>query len=289
LQVRVLSPLLEPGTDAPVAVSYVRDALVQAVVHVPGQPAVTLLNTTDRHGYATLVVRVPRHVPLRRGHAVASLVVRAASGLWYSLGTRALLVRPGATWHIAGSYTPLTPVRVLVTFPGARPVRLLAVTDSDGHLRLTVRVPRNVTLHHGHALAHAAISALAGTRHVQVRRSLTISDMVVSVARGPIVSCRQKQSVHVAYHPNVRLGIVLLLPNGHHLTLTARTDQRGVATVNLQVQYVKASYPLRIEVEAIDTSARPPRLERVTFAVALPPACRGPVSASNGPLSVARP
>ena len=48
---------------------------------------------------------------LRRGHAVAYLVVRATSGLWYSLATRALMVHPGATWHIAGSYPPRTPVR----------------------------------------------------------------------------------------------------------------------------------------------------------------------------------
>jgi hypothetical protein len=282
--VRVLSPLVRPGVDASVAVSYVEDALVQAVVHVPGQDPVTLVNTTDSHGYVTLVVRVPRHVPLRRGHAVASLVVRATSGLWYNLTTRARMVQPGATWHIAGTYTPHTPLRVRVTFPGVRPVRLLAVTDSNGHLRLTVRVPHNVTLDHGHALARVAISALAGTGHVQVKRLLNISDMVVRVARGPIVACLQKQTVHVAYHPNVRLGIVLLLPNGQHRALTARTDQRGVATVNLQMHYVKASNPLRIGVEAVDTSARPPRLERVTFAVAVPPACRGPVSESNDPL-----
>jgi hypothetical protein len=287
--VGVLSPLVQPGADAAVAVSYVEDALVQAVVHVPGQQAVTLVNTTDSQGYVTLVVRVPHHVPLRRGHAVAYLVVRATSGLWYSLATRALMVHPGATWHIAGSYTPRTPVRVLVTFPGVRPVRLLAVTDNHGHLRLTVRVPRNVTLHHGYALAHAAISALAGTRHVQVTRNLNISDMVVSVARGPIVTCLQKQTVHVAYHPNVRLGIVLLLPNGRHLALTARTDQRGVATVSLQVHYVNAPNPLRIGVEASDTSARPPRLERVTVAVALPPTCRGPLRGSNGTVPVAWP
>jgi hypothetical protein len=144
-------------------------------------------------------------------------------------------------------------------------------------------VPRNVTLHHGHALAHAAIFALAGTRHAQVTRILNISDMVVSVARGPIVSCLQTQTVHVAYHPNVRLGIMLLLPNDHHLALTAHTNQRGVATVNLRVHYVKAPNPVRIGVEAIDTSARPSRLERVTFAVALPPACRRPTRGSNGP------
>ena len=274
LHVRVLSPLVQPGADAPVAVSYVEDALVQAVVHMPGQDPVTLVDTTDSHGYVTLVVRVPRHVPLRRGHAVADLVVRATSGRWYRLATRTLLVHPGATWPIAGSYTPRTPVRVLVTFPGVRPVRLLAVTDSHGHLRLTLRVPRNVTLHHGQVLAHATISALASTRRAQVTRILSISDMVVSVARGPIVSCLQMQTVHVAYHPNVRLSIVLLFPNDHRLALTAHTNQRGVATVNLQVHYVQAPNPVRIGVEAIDTSVRPPRLERITVAVVLPPACR---------------
>ena len=286
LHVRVLSPLVRPGADAPIAVSYVEDAVIKAVVHVPGQHPVTLVSTTDSHGYVTLVVRVPRHVPLRRGRAVAYIVVRATSGLWHSLATRTLMVQPGTTWHIAGTYTPHTRVRVRVTFPGVRPVQFLAVTDSHGQLRLTGRVPRNVTLHHGQALAHAALYALAGTRHDQVRRILNISDMVVRVARGPIVACLQKQTVHVAYHPNVRLSIVLLLPNGQHRALTARTDQRGVATVNLRVRYVKASNPLRIGVEAVDTSARPPRLERVTFAVAVPPACLGPVTESNGPSSV---
>jgi hypothetical protein len=53
--------------------------------------------------------------------------------------------------------------------------------------------------------------------------------------------------------------------------------------VTLQVHYVKAPDPVRIGVEAIDTSVRPQRLERITVAVALPPACRRPVSGSNGP------
>jgi hypothetical protein len=253
---------------------------------VPGQDPVTLVDTTDSHGHVRLVVRVPRHVPLHRGRAVVDLVVRATSGRWYSLDTRALMVHAGTTWRIAGSYAPRTPVRVLVTFPGVRPVQLLTVTDSHGHLGLTVRVPRTVTLHQGHALAHATISALAGTRHAQVTRILSISDMVVSLTRGPIASCLQMQTVHVAYHPNVRLGIKLLFPNDHHLTLTAHTNRRGVATVTLQVHYVKAPNPVPIGVEAIDTSVRPQRLERITVAVALPPACRRPVSGSNGPVSV---
>jgi hypothetical protein len=264
-------------------VSYVEGALVQAVVHVPGQRPGSLFATTDSHGYVALVVPVPRHVPLRRGRTVAYLMVRAASGPWHSLATRAVMVHSGAIKHITGSYTPRTPVRVLVTIPGVRPVRLFAMTDSHGHLRLAVTVPRNVRLHHGHALAQVAISALAAKRHAQVTRSLHISDMVLTVARRPIVQCLQPQTVHVAYRPNVRLRIVLLFPNHRHIVLKVHTDQRGLAAVNLAVHYVKAPNPLRIKVEAIDTSVRPPRLERVTFAVALPPACRSAARGSNGP------
>src|SRR5207248_2269314 len=123
LHVRVLAPLVQPGAAAPVAVSYVEDALVQAVVQVPGQRPRTLVATTDSQGSVTLGIPVPRHVPLRRGRAVASLAVHAASGPWHRLATRAVLVRSGATWHLTASYTPRTAVRVLVTVPGGRPVR----------------------------------------------------------------------------------------------------------------------------------------------------------------------
>jgi hypothetical protein len=281
--VRALSPLVQPGTAAPVAVSYVADALVQAVVQVPGQPPVALVATTNSHGDVTLSVPVPRHVPLRRGRAVASLVVRAASGPWHRLATRVVLVRSGAPWLITGSYTPRTLLRVQVTFPGVRPVRLFALTDSHGLLRLAVTVPRTVTLQGGYARAQAAISALAATRHAQMTRIVNISDMVVRVARHPIVNCVQPQTVHVAYHPNARLRLVLLFPNNHQRVLTVHTDQHGVAAVNLAVRYVNAPNPLRIAVEAIDTSVRPPRLERVTFAVALPAACRSAAGGSNAP------
>jgi hypothetical protein len=128
-----------------------------------------------------------------------------------------------------------------------------------------------------------AISTLAVARHAQVTRILTISDMVLSVVRRPIVHCLQPQTVYVAYHPNARLRIVLQFSNNHQRVLMVHTDQHGVATVNLAVRYVQAPNPLRIGVEAIDTSVRPPRLERVTFAVALPAACRSAAGGSNGP------
>ena len=79
------------------------------------------------------------------------------------------------------------------------------------------------------------------------------------------------------------LRIALLFPNHHQRVLTVHTDQRGLVAVNLAVHYVQAPNPLRIEVEASDPSVRPPRRERVTFAVALPPACRSLARGSNAP------
>jgi hypothetical protein len=193
------------------------------------------------------------------------------------------VVRPGATRHINVSYTPQTPVRALVTFPGARPLRLFGLTDSQGHLRLLVTVPRSIRVHQGRATVHVAVFAWAGKQHARAIRLVTISDMVVSVARSPIVNCLQTQTVHVAYRPNVPLRIVLLLPNNHQLALAAHTDRQGIATVSVELDYVKAPNPLRLGVEAIDTSVRPPRLERSAFAVALPPACRSSAQGSNGP------
>jgi hypothetical protein len=283
LRVDVLPSLVQPGGSARVAVSYVKNALVQVNVHLPQQHPFWLSGTTDSHGHLTLAVRVPRHVPLRHGHAVVSLDVRAMAGPWHSLATLSAVVRPGATRHINVSYTPQTPVRALVTVPGARPLRLFGVTDSQGHLQLSLMVPRGITVHQGRTTAHVAVFAWAGTQHARATRTLAISDMVVSVTLGPLVNCLQTQTVHVAYHPNVPLRIVLLFPHNHQLALTAHTDRQGGATVSVRLAYVKAPNPLHSGVEAIDTSVRPPRLERIAFAVALPPACRSSAQGSSGP------
>jgi hypothetical protein len=274
---------VQPGGIARVAVSYVEDALVQVSVHFPQQRPFWLFDTTDSHGHLTLAIRVPRRVPLRHGHAVVSLDVRAMAGSWHGLATLSAVLRPGATRHVNVSYTPQTAVRALVTFPGARPLRLVGVTDSQGHLRLSVTVPHSIKVHYGRTLAHVAVFAWAGKKHARATRILTISDMVVSVVRSPIVNCLQTQTVHVAYHPNALLRIVLLFPHNHQLALAAHTDRQGVATVSVELAYVKAPNPLRSGVEAIDMSVRPPRLERIALAMALPPACRSSVQGSNGP------
>jgi hypothetical protein len=53
--------------------------------------------------------------------------------------------------------------------------------------------------------------------------------------------------------------------------------------VSVALSYLKAPNPLHSGVEAIDTSVSPPRLERIAFAVELPPACRSSAQGSNGP------
>src|SRR5205807_9017329 len=73
LQVDVLPSPVQPGGTARVVVSYVKDALVQVGVHLPQQHPFWLSDTTDSHGHLTLAIKVPRHVPLRHGHAVVSL------------------------------------------------------------------------------------------------------------------------------------------------------------------------------------------------------------------------
>jgi hypothetical protein len=132
-------------------------------------------------------------------------------------------------------------------------------------------------------MAHVAVFAWAGKQHARATRTLAISDMVVSVTHSPIVDCLQTQTVHVAYHPNTPLRIVLLFPNNHQLALAAHTDRQGIATLSVKLDYVQAPNPLHLGVEAIDTSVRPPRLERIAFAVALPPACRSSAQGSVGP------
>jgi hypothetical protein len=184
------------------------------------------------------------------------------------------LVRPGATQHIAVSYVAHALVQAGVAFPGVRPFALHGRTDSHGHLVLTVTVPRTIKLSHGRATALVTMSAVSDKGRAQVTRVLSISDMVLSVARGHIVNCMQTATVHVAYHPNTPLRVVLLFPHGRQLTLSTRTDQHGNAMVRARVTYVHANSPVRIGVQASDAAAGARRMESTAFSVALPTACQ---------------
>ena len=184
------------------------------------------------------------------------------------------LVRPGATQHIAVSYVADALVQANVAFPGVRPVSLRGRTDIHGHLVLTVTVPRTITLSHGRATALVAMSAVSNKGRAQVTRVLRISDMVLSVANGRIVNCMQTATVHVAYHPNAPLRVVLLFPHRRPLTLSTRTDQHGNAMVRASVTYVHADSSVRIGVQASAAAAGARRMESTAVSVALPTACQ---------------
>jgi hypothetical protein len=184
------------------------------------------------------------------------------------------LVRPGATEHIAVSYVAHALMQANVAFPGVRPFSLRGRTGIHGRLVLTVTVPRTIKLSHGRAAALVAVSAVADKARAQVKRVLSISDMVVSVAANSIVNCVQIQTVRVAYHPNAPLRVVLLFPHGHHLTLSTRTDRHGQAMVRVSVTYVHADSPVRIGVQASDATAGAQRMESTAISVTLPTACQ---------------
>jgi hypothetical protein len=139
---------------------------------------------------------------------------------------------------------------------------------------LTVTVPRTIKLSHGRATALVAMSAVSNKGRAQVTRVLSISDMVLSVASGHIVNCMQTATVHVAYHPNTPLRVVLLFPHGRHLTLSTRTDRHGYAMVRISVTYVHADSPVRIGVQASDATAGAQRMESTAVSVTLPTACQ---------------
>jgi hypothetical protein len=184
------------------------------------------------------------------------------------------LVRPGATQHIAVSYVAHALVQASVAFPGVRPFALRGRTDSHGHLVLTVTVPRTIKLSHGRATALVAMSAVGDKGRAQVTRVLRISDMVLSVARGRLVNCMQTATVHVAYHANAPLRVVLLFPHGRRLTLSTRTDEHGHAMVRASLTYVHTNGPVRVGVQVSDAAAGARRVESTAFRVALPTACQ---------------
>jgi hypothetical protein len=155
-----------------------------------------------------------------------------------------------------------------------RPFALRASTGIHGRLVLAVTVPRTIKLSHGRATGQVTVSAVSNNGRRQVTRVLGISDMVLRVASSHIVNCMQTATVHVAYHPNTPLRVVLLLPNGRHQTLSTRTDRHGNAMVRARLTYVHGDRPVRIGVRASDATAGVQRMESTAFSVALPAACQ---------------
>src|SRR5205085_10798184 len=139
--------------------------------------------------------------------------------------------------------------------PGMHPFMLFGTTGSHGHLTLAVTVPRSVKFRSGRATAIVAVSAVAARWQAQVGRTLTLSDMVVSIKGGPIVGCRQIATVHVVYVPNVPVRVVLQFPHERRLSVDTRVDGLGNAVIPVRLHYVRAASPVRIGVQVSDATA----------------------------------
>jgi hypothetical protein len=187
---------------------------------------------------------------------------------------RTVSVRPGAIQRITVSTVPLTLVRALVTFSTHQSLSLFGMTDNRGRMSLVVRVPRTIKLHNGQARAQVAVWTVNARRQAEATVLLTISDMVVGVVGSRISRCQQTDAVQVAYYPNVPLRLQLLLPKGHSLTRTTRTDKYGTAVMQVQMHYVKVTGTLRIGVLVSDARPRSHRMERMLLTVSVPRTCQ---------------
>jgi hypothetical protein len=131
-------------------------------------------------------------------------------------------VQPGAPERIAVSYLQGALVQASVAFPGERPVSLVNMTDSHGHLTLTVPVPRNVRLRNGRASAPVSVRAVAGPW-----RRLTLR--TVSVRPGAI------QRITVSTVPRTLVRALVNFSRHQSLSLFGMTDNRGRMSLVVRV------------------------------------------------------
>lgn len=278
LSATVLSSLVAPGETARIAVTSAPDTLIQVRVAYPRGMTVTQFGVTDLHGHLTLSVQVPRNVAVRDGHATAVVSVQAMAGAWHAQPTFSAAVRPssrpGAVEHIVISAPKNAGLRATVTLPGRAPLAFFGTADGNGRYVLSLTVPRSVKLQHGAAIARVAVATLTPSRRATAKKSLAISDLIMNVVGNAIVKCAQTQTVHVRYHPNVSLKILVLFANGLQIVLNARTDALGDATSPVKLSYVKADNPVQITVAAVDETPHVSRMEQTLINVSLPPACQ---------------
>jgi hypothetical protein len=175
--------------------------------------------------------------------------------------------------RIVVTYLPRSRVRLTITIPGRRALVRTGVADRRGRFALTMRVPAKVRLRHGRAAVGIVAQAQQGRNRASRRGGFQISDMRVWFSTSPIVKCQQTQSVVVRYHANTALRLVLIYQGKHRVTLSARTDRRGRASISLRVAYVKAHSPVSVLVQAFDGRPRVKRVEQTTAKIYLPRLC----------------
>jgi hypothetical protein len=157
---------------------------------------------------------------------------------------RPALVQPGAVAHVAISYVEDALVQGTVFFPRQPPVWLYDTTDSHGHARLALRVPRRVVLDHGHAVAVLIVRAMAGpwqrvARLAPVVRPGSTARLLVSAA--PLTWIRA-----LVTGPGMRPLRLFALTDGHgHLQLRIRVPrqlrvQHGHAVLQVAITALRA-------------------------------------------------
>lgn len=271
----VMQPLLvRPGTIQHLVISYVKDALVHATVTFPGQRPLSLFGLTDTRARLTLNATVPRNLTLRNGRATGHVFVQAVAGPWRQVALFLPVVRPGAVKRIAISlpHSARAYVRVLVTFPGQPSRSLYDVTDAHGYAALNVSAPPTLARRRGPTVARVSVWVLSDRQHAQTSRLLTISDMVVTIVPGPVVSCPRMETVHVSYYAHVPVRMTLLFSHTHRLVTTLRTDRYG--SVSLRMNVEKVAHPTTIGVQVTDARPHVHRTEYTLIRVRPAPCTR---------------
>lgn len=285
LRVTPLSPLVRPGDAARFRISYLRDALLQANLALPGQPARSSFGVAGPNGRLILAVQVPRHIRLSNGRARARVVIRAVAGAWQRVAAFAPALAAGDSTHLAGWTIAHSYLRVVVSFPG-RPARTsYQMTDGQGRYAVDIVAPPRSILHRATAVAHVAIWALTPRQSAQTTTPLAISDMVVTMVLGRTRNCIQKPAIQIGYLPNTLVKIVASVSTGRLLTFKVQTDAHGDAVVQPSIAFSGADSPAHISVLATATSPGGQRTERITASTVLPQECRNPGSSiiSVGP------
>jgi len=271
---------VQPGGTERIVVSYNPQALVQATVTFPGQAPLLLSGQTNSHGMLTLAVRVPVKVQLYQGNARAVVRVQAVSGPWAALAARTLRTRPNTVKRVVISAPRGAVIHIVTTFPGTSPLSSFGTADRTGRYVLTVRVPAKASVRNGTEIVRLAVSTLAVKQHATKSAVLAVSDFIVNISGSAIVKCAQTQNVHIVYHPNTPVRVLVLVGNGLQFTLAARTNASGEAMVPINMSYVQALSPVQVSIAAVDASSGAHRMAQALLTVSLPHACQLPADGS---------
>ncbi len=131
-------------------------------------------------------------------------------------------MRPGTTQKIAVSYAKNALVQTQVSFPGQHALSLLNMTDSHGHLTVTVNVPSRVRLHNGRATARVVVQAVSGSWHVL--KVLT-----------PDLRAGITGRVAISYAPHTYIRSNLTIPGHAPVSHLSMTDGNGHLTLSVGI------------------------------------------------------